>query len=240
MIKKPLIGIVGRIEKENDKSIIKINEDYRIAIVKSGGIPIIIIPTNSIKYGMLLCNNSSILTEDEKNSLIEVVKLCDGIIMPGGTNWYQYDEIICKYAIDNNIPILGICLGMQILGNLKNFCGNKNSDKTIKNNTHINHFKPKLEYVHDCIIEEGILKKILRVNRVKVNSRHKYNIKSDSLFKIEAYSEDRIIEAISIPGQKFALGVQWHPENMIEYDTSMKKIFDEFIKCAKKKIKKLN
>ncbi len=234
MIKKPLIGIVGRSEKEKGKSIIKIDEDYRLAIVKSGGIPIVIVPIDSFKYGLSLRNNSRILTDVEKDYLIEILKLCDGIIMTGGIYWYQHDEIICKYAIDNNIPILGICLGMQILGNIKNFCGNINSDRTLKNNTVIDHYNPKSDYVHDCIIEEGILKKILKVNRIKVNSRHKYHIEPNSIFKIEAYSEDGLIEAISIPGHKFALGVQWHPENMIEYDTNMQKIFNEFIKCSKK------
>lgn len=234
MKNKPIIGIVGRCYFENNKSIIKVDEDYRIAIVKSGGMPILIVPTDINKYGRKKIVDVVTLSENEKEDLIRILKLCDGILMTGGSQWYQFDEIICKYAIDNNIPILGICLGMQILANIENFCGTKSSDKTIKNNTIINHCQKEKKYVHKCIIMDGILSKIMNKKVIKVNSRHNYHIVEKNNLKIEAYSEDGIIEAISLPNSKFALGIQWHPENMINYDKIMKKIFDEFIKNTKK------
>jgi len=234
MREKPIIGIVGRSNKEDNNSFIKVNEDYRIAIIKSGGIPVIIVPTDTLKYGETSPHDADELSKTSKKDLIEVLKICDGIIMTGGTRWYHFDEVICKYALDNNIPILGICLGMQILGNVDNFCGNLNSDRTVKNETAINHCQIDVPYVHKCVIKDGMLRDILKVDTIKVNSRHNYHITEKEYFKIEAYSEDGLIEAISIPNHKFALGVQWHPENMTEYDNDMKKIFDEFIKKTKK------
>lgn len=231
-MKKPIIGIIGRGYLENDDSIMKLNEEYRLAIIKSGGIPLMILPTNDLKYGETLPRDAGYLTEEEKEDLYQVLALCDGFLMPGGSRWYQYDEVICKYALDNDIPILGICLGMQILGNVDNFCGTQNSDKTVKNETSINHCQKDEKHVHECIIQDGILHDILKVDRVKVNSRHHYHITKKDYFSVDAYSEDGLIEAIHIPNHKFALGIQWHPESMISYEPMMLELFKALIHAS--------
>lgn len=233
MGKKPIIGIVGRSFKEEEQSIIELNEDYRLAIVQSGGIPLIIIPPNNLQYDETLPDDAGKLNESEKNDLYRILKLCDGILMPGGSRWYEFDEVICQYALDQDVPILGICLGMQILGNVDNFCGTIYSDGTQKNETDVNHCQERAPYVHTCQIEKGMLHDILKTDQIKVNSRHHYHVVEKDYFHIDAYSEDGLIEAIDVPNHKFALGVQWHPETMIHYDDLMKKIFDTFIKSCK-------
>ncbi len=233
MKQKPIIGIVGRGFKEDKESIIELNEDYRLAIIQSGGIPFIVVPPNDLKYDETLPSDAGKLTAKEKQNLYRILNICDGILMPGGIRWYEFDEVICQYALDRDIPILGICLGMQILGNIDNFCGDIRSDQTQKNKTDINHCQEKNPYVHTCRIEEGILHDILRIDQIQVNSRHRYHITKKDYFHIDAYSEDGLIEAIDIPNHKFALGVQWHPETMIHYDDLMKKIFDTFIESCK-------
>lgn len=223
---KPIIGIVGRISEIENKNIIHVNEEYRLAITKAGGIPFIIIPSNDSIYN----NQINRLTVQDKNNLLIILKFCDGILMPGGNVWYEFDEFICEFAINNDIPILGICLGMQILANMDNFCGTFESDKTVKNQTYINHCQRSLNYVHSIKIISKRLKKILKSDVVLVNSRHAYHIVDKDFFKVSAYSEDEVIEAIEFPNYRFVVGIQWHPESMISYEPIMLEIFKEFIK----------
>lgn len=148
--------------------------------------------------------------------------ICDGFIVPGGITWNDVDVNIIKYVFKNDKPLLGICAGMQALANIDTFV-----DNTIKVE---NHNVPNEDYVHEISINDGILKSILNKDKIKVNSRHNYMIEPKSYFKIDAVSNDGVIEAISYPEFKFIVGLQWHPEDMDDDDQN--KIFKYFIsKC---------
>lgn len=148
--------------------------------------------------------------------------ICDGFIVPGGITWNDVDVNIIKYVFKENKPLLGICAGMQALANIDTFV-----DNTIKV---ANHNVPNENYVHEISINDGILKSILNKDKIKVNSRHNYMIEPKSYFKIDAVSNDGVIEAISFPEFKFIVGLQWHPEDMDDDDQN--KIFKYFIsKC---------
>lgn len=148
--------------------------------------------------------------------------ICDGFIVPGGITWNEADIEIIKYAFKVNKPLLGICAGMQALANIDTFV-----DNTIKVDKHN---VPNEEYVHEISINDGILKNILNKDKIKVNSRHNYKVEPKSYFKIDAVSNDGVIEAISFPEFKFIVGLEWHPEDMD--DENQNKIFKYFIsKC---------
>ena len=54
-----------------------------------------------------------------------------------------------------------------------------------------------------------------------------------SLFRVCAVSEDGLIEGIYIPGDQYVLGVQWHPELMIDDDKESRILFDSFINACR-------
>lgn len=148
--------------------------------------------------------------------------ICDGFIVPGGITWNEGDIKIIKYVFKVNKPLLGICAGMQALANIDTFI-----DNTIKVD---NHNVPNEKYVHEISINDGILKNILNKDKIKVNSRHNYKVEPKNYFKIDAVSNDGVIEAISFPEFKFIVGLEWHPEDMD--DENQNKIFKYFIsKC---------
>jgi len=141
-------------------------------------------------------------------AIINAVSLCDGIVLSGGQYNTENDYKLIKYLYANNIPTLGICLGMQ--GMCMTF--NNKLEVKIPNHNSLD------EYVHNINInKDSLLYKIIGKDKIRVNSRHNYSIpKTD--FKINAMSDDNIIEGIEDSNKKFFLGVQWHPESTEDID----------------------
>lgn len=156
----------------------------------------------------------------------ELIDKCNGIILPGGDDIKLEDLETIKYLYQKNIPVLGICLGMQEMGYFFNGEMNKISN--------YNHLKPNEKYVHEIKInKKSRLYKIIKKDIIKVNSRHKdYLIKTD----LDISSVSDVIESIEDKNKKFFIGVQWHPESMINYDINSNLLIDEFIKECKNNI----
>ena len=231
---KPIIGIVSRSEKMEEKGVYYINNIVVRSVVECGGIPLLIVPTQNVDYEEKDPGKIDRLTEENKEDLKIVLDKCDGILMPGGSKWYEFDEYVCKYALDNDIPLLGICMGMQLLAKKLNN-DNKGLDNTVKNDTEINHSRPGVDYVHSVkILKDTLLYDIIGKEEINVNSRHNYHVPDELKFLQSAYSSDNIIEAVEDKNNKFTLGVQWHPEVMQFYDEDAKKIIKEFIDKSKK------
>ncbi|MCI8383841.1 MAG: C26 family cysteine hydrolase domain-containing family [Clostridia bacterium] len=159
--------------------------------------------------------------EEEFEKIKEMLELCDGIISPGGSKIYDIDYKIIEYLYEIDKPTLGICLGMQIIG--KKFNGKVRTE--IEGGKHCS----EEEYVHNIIIKkDSLLYKIIKEEKIKVNSRHLRQIPTTNLDCV-AYSEDNVLEAIEDKNKKFFMGIQWHPESLME-DIYSNRLFDYFIK----------
>ena len=187
----------------------KVNANLIEKIKESGAIPLLILP-NFIDFFFFFLSK------------------CQGFIIPGGNTWDKVDELIIKYAIKHNLPLLGICAGMQAVANIHNFAKDIPSDQTIPigNNKHHNSNK----YVHRIQVVDDFLESIIQSKTINVNSRHKFTITKEDYFVVDAYSEDGLIEAIHLPNKKFILGVQWHPEDLT--DEFSVRIFRAFIEAC--------
>lgn len=232
---RPLIGIVGRsMGVEEEGSTIYVFEDARRSILLSGGTPFLILPPQNLAYAEMVPKETPKLTEEEKLILKQSVDLVDGLFLPGGTSWREYDFWIVRYALDKNIPILGVCMGMQLLSKIDNQNHFKDVPSTIQNEGSIIHRQKDEKYVHFVDIrKDTLLYQILGKERIRVNSLHNYHIPEVSSYKINAIAEDGLIEGVEDPSQKFVLGVQWHPEKMVSYDEDARKILSYFIERAK-------
>lgn len=232
MNKKPIIGIIGRVDKDEDgDSIIDLSETVRIAVSRYGAIPLLILPTQDLDYEKISPRNVPKLTDVEKENLKYLVDLCDGIIFPGGYKYYEFDIFVYEYAKKKKIPMLGICAGMQMMNRIDMAKLDSNLYDIKRNETELDHHQRTAKYVHDVDIKKGtILYNIIGKTKIPVNSKHNYHVEDVNEFIISAISEDGLIEAIEYPKEdQFILGVQWHPETMIDYDDDENKIFKYFM-----------
>lgn len=196
------IGIIGR--KNDDK--ITFNKEIIDVIKKYDFIPL------------------GIIVDFENNSDNEFIKtkplidLCSGIILQGGSDYYDIDIIITKYLHKNNIPTLGICLGMQTMAMA--FNGNMGD---------INNHKSDKLYVHSVDInKDSKLYDIFKKDKIIVNSRHKsYIINTD----LKVSGQANIIEAIEDNAKDFFIGVQWHPETLMDENSIL--LFNNFFSSIK-------
>lgn len=228
IMERPIIGIVARPDWNGDHvSSQVVYEYYRKAICECGGNPILILPPQLLDYNEVPLRETPPLTEEEQRMIRQVVSLCDGILMPGGDRIYYYDDYIYEYSLEQNMPILGTCMGLQIM--VKHHM----PQSLQKIESSINHKQWNIPYVHDVVVEsDSMLYSIVGEEKIPVNSYHTYQV-IDTNLRVSATAVDGVIEAVEIPEKDFVLGVQWHPEKIMQ-EPSSRKIIEAFIEACKR------
>ena len=149
---------------------------------------------------------------------LDLLEKCGGILLTEGDNKGTLDDYLIKYSFDNKIPLLGICQGMQSMA-LYN-----------TNNTLVdvqNHYNCK----HLVNLNNSKFKDIVGKDKILVNSYHHQQVLDSKEFKIVGKSSDGIIEVVEGVYSFFQIGVEWHPERMLD-DESSDLLFSKFINCV--------
>ncbi len=139
-----------------------------------------------------------IILNNNKN-VFELVKLCDGIILTGGDILCKLDYKLVVYLYKNDIPTLGICMGMQLMGLYK-------GGKLKKINNHYN------VYHKVFFSDPSPLSSIYKRGSVVVSRHHECLI--NTKLKVIARDEEGIIEGVEDNKKRFFIGIQWHPESL--------------------------
>jgi len=240
----PLAGItcfcnLGK-KNTNEVPYYRLNKDYVESIEKCGGMPFII-PLFS-----------------DKDLFEEALDIIDGLIVTGGKGdsvigdrgeakgnprllrerdekRYVFERYLIEGALKRDMPLLGICRGMQMLCEVT---GGKISPEFLNeiDTGGILHKQKEAEDVPTHMInlqKDSKLQNILGVSEIKVNSFHiQFCVETGKDLKISAWARKEITEAIESPVHRFALGLQFHPERMFKKYPTFLKIFKAFLdKC---------
>jgi gamma-glutamyl-gamma-aminobutyrate hydrolase PuuD len=126
----------------------------------------------------------------------------------------QLELALADLVFERSISILGICRGMQLL--------NVALGGTLKQNIFGHRSDPEYSQTlwHDISIEPGSrVRKIVGADRLRANSFHHQCVDEPGEgVLVTARAEDGVIEAIELPGERFVVGVQWHPEKSLKDD----------------------
>ncbi|MCL2223535.1 MAG: CTP synthase [Defluviitaleaceae bacterium] len=163
----------------------------------------------------------------------------DGMIIPGGFGDRGIEGKIaaCKFARENDIPFLGICLGMQVavIEFARNVCGldgaNSAEFDEIAAHKVIDIMAEQIGRVgsggtmrlgaYPCETEKGsLLRKLYNSDTISERHRHRFELNnayrqvlSENGLSICGVSPDgNLAEAIELPSNRFFVGVQFHPE----------------------------
>jgi microsomal dipeptidase-like Zn-dependent dipeptidase/gamma-glutamyl-gamma-aminobutyrate hydrolase PuuD len=234
-VRKPLIGISAG----QSNSGTAVNATYINAILKAGGVPVILPVT---KDGI---------------ALREMVAGLDGLLMTGGEDvnplWYEenprqqlgavdpvrdeYDLKLVKMASDRCIPILGICRGEQLInvafgGTLWQDIPSQRDGKTLIK--HVQQMSGAAASHKINVSDSTQLSKVIGAGEINVNSFHHQAVKDVAPgFRAVAFSTDSVVEAIEAFPNYPILGVQWHPEAMVGGgDTLMLRLFSFLVSKA--------
>jgi putative glutamine amidotransferase len=131
-------------------------------------------------------------------------------------------------ALASDVPILAICRGMQMLNV---HLGGSLIQHLPSAARHVRRTSDRALPAHSVTIEPGtMLASIAHKESWEVNSRHHQAVaRLGNGLRVSAKdAEDGTIEGIELPGRRYVLAVQWHPENQAAQDPEQRKLFASF------------
>ena len=234
---KPTIGVFPSIKNDGT---FWLYDSYTDAITENGATPLVILP----------------FTEANADALYALMDKCDGFLFTGGGDidpvhygmkkWDTCGESIAKrddfellafkYAYVSGKPILGICRGCQLINIALG--GTLIQDIPTAYPNAIKHTTDVVTEptIHEIDIPENSpLLEMSGAPRVKINSfHHQCADKLGKGLKVLATScEDGVIEGVYLDGERYLIGVQWHPERRYKESDVDLNVFKSLVEAAK-------
>jgi len=199
------------------------------------------------------------LLEDDEATLRGIYERSDALFLPGGVDidpatygetrgatcgrtdpardWTEL--LLTRWALADAKPVLAVCRGAQLLnvaigGTLYQDIGVE-YPAAQKHDFFPTGGRRRDDLSHDVRIATGSrLARLLEADVLPVNSMHHQGIArlAPGLTAV-ATAGDGLIEGVEVPDERFVLGVQWHPEDLVDVDPRMRRLFDAFIAAAR-------
>jgi putative glutamine amidotransferase len=193
------------------------------------------------------------------DSPADVISWCTGILFTGGGDVaperYGEDshpavkgvdpvrdafEIeLAKLAIAANVPILGICRGLQVLNVAAGGSLIQDIPSQVTGAAEHTVPTPLYGFAHEVWVTRGtrlasVMDSVIeRGDTLEVNSRHHQGVaRLGEGFDVSATAPDGVIEAIERPTARFCVAVQWHPENFWRTG-EFRPLFEGFVEACR-------
>lgn len=235
---RPLIGIPTR--SLTDGAIVRfaVVSTYTRALELAGAAPIAI----PLQLG--------------EETLRDIFARLDGLLIAGGVDVHPSEfgervEPFCgeidrerdvvelqllRWAIQQEMPVFGICRGIQMLNVAAGGTLYQDIGAQVQNALRHEHVEgaPYNRLTHSIAIDpQSRLARAVGTTRLDVNSLHHQSVNQVAPgFHIVARAPDGIVEGIELLNGNFAVGVQFHPEWLIDDDARMVQMFKEFVDAA--------
>ncbi len=233
---RPLIGIPCQADyrEGSGRPIYGNNRTYVHALENAGGIPVLIPMLNDV-------------------SLLEPLLMrLDGLLLSGGVDIdsgqyhedahlhlgevdLRLDELelsLVRWALRENLPVLGICRGMQLLnvalgGSLYQDLESQKEEAIV----HCRRELPRNTLIHNVHVVEGSqMEKVLGTNEMWMNSLHHQSVKDlGRNVQISGRSADGVAELLEVSGYPFVMGIQGHPEELYSSEPVCANLFSAFV-----------
>jgi putative glutamine amidotransferase len=244
MTERPIIGVPTQTLEEIPGELPRcwvMSQQYVNVLVAAGALPWII-P----------------LIQSDQTTLRGIYDRLDGVFLPGGVDLdpSSYDRqnegagrtdpardeielTLTRWAMEDKKPLLAVCRGIQVVNVAAG--GSVHQDLATQLPGAIKHdyFPKPGQYSRDLLVHEveltrgSRLSSLLEGSRAKVNSMHHQGINELGAGLLpSAYAPDGLVEGVESPNGHFLLGVQWHPEALVERDPRMNRLFTAFVAAA--------
>jgi putative glutamine amidotransferase len=245
---RPLIGVptqtlqsIDGIPTDLPRSWV-MNHRYYTALAQVGAAPVMV----------------PLLVEDAA-ALRAVYDALDGVFIAGGvdvdpSSYHEPRAALCgrtdldrdrveiqfaQWARAEGKPLFGLCRGLQIMnvaegGSLYQDCAEFYAG-AMKHDYFPTAGHARDYLAHSVRVEPGSrLHDAFGASEVRVNSMHHQGLKqiADGLVPT-AWAPDGLIEALEAPGDGYAVGVQWHPEMLVDTDAGTRRLFEGFLDAAR-------
>ena len=219
---RPVIGICAAVEQARwgvwDVQTLLVPRSYADAVQRAGGLSILLVP-------------DPVTTADPDAAL----DLVDGLILAGGSDVDpavygaephaetrgavrvrdDFEIALAQRAIERDIPLLGICRGMQVMNVALGGTLQQHVPETLGHDDHRRTPGSFDDADHDVRLQEGSLAARAAGEEVHGTKSHHHqavDVVGDGLVVTGWSVLDDLPEAVELPDRRYALGVQWHPE----------------------------
>ncbi len=233
MTGRPRIGVT--LDVEEDRGRYFLGRRYVDAVLAAGGLPVLLPHAREAAPAYLALLDGLVVTGgafDVPPELYgEAPRAGLGPTKPDRT---EFERDVLEAALAARLPVLGVCGGMQLLNVVRGgtLFQDLPADAGLSGHEQP---APKDLPTHEVAVQPGTqLAALVGAGPLRVNSTHHQAVRDPGGgVLVSARAPDGVIEAIELPDEGFALGVQWHPEAVAAHEPRHAALYAGLVAAAR-------